>query len=60
MILEFNARPGLAIQLANNCGLLPRLEQVQNIKELPDEPEKRVALTKKLFACEVPERSEPV
>jgi alpha-L-glutamate ligase-like protein len=60
MILEFNARPGLAIQLANNCGLLPRLEQVQNIKKLPDEPEKRVALTKKLFACEVPERSEPV
>ncbi len=51
MILEFNARPGLAIQLANSCGLSPRLEQVQNIKELPHETEKRVALTKKLFAC---------
>jgi len=59
MILEFNARPGLAIQLANNCGLSPRLELVQNITDIPDEPEKRVALTKKLFGGEVPERPEP-
>lgn len=29
MILECNARPGLAVQLANRAGLLPRLEGVQ-------------------------------
>lgn len=28
MILELNARPGLAIQMANHAGLLPRLEAV--------------------------------
>ena len=28
LLLELNARPGLAIQLANNEGLLPRLRQV--------------------------------
>lgn len=29
VILELNARPGLAIQLANRAGLLPRLDAVQ-------------------------------
>ena len=28
MLLEANARPGLAIQVANNRGLLPRLEEI--------------------------------
>ena len=28
VILEANARPGLAIQIANRCGLLPRLQRV--------------------------------
>jgi len=32
MVLELNARPGLAIQIANGAGLLPRL---QNIERLP-------------------------
>ncbi len=31
LILELNARPGLAIQVANNAGLLPRLEAVENL-----------------------------
>ncbi|MBB1485079.1 alpha-L-glutamate ligase-like protein [Oceanospirillum sediminis] len=31
MILELNARPGLAIQIANGCGLLPRLKQVESL-----------------------------
>ncbi len=55
MVLEFNARPGLAIQLANGCGLRPRLEKVQNRGDLPAEPEKRVQLAKQLFAHEGPE-----
>jgi hypothetical protein len=28
MVLELNARPGLAIQLANRAGLMPRLDTV--------------------------------
>lgn len=29
-LLELNARPGLAIQIANGCGLLPRLRQIES------------------------------
>ncbi|NQX88442.1 MAG: alpha-L-glutamate ligase-like protein [Halioglobus sp.] len=29
-LLELNARPGLAIQIANGCGLLPRLRHIEN------------------------------
>jgi alpha-L-glutamate ligase-like protein len=35
MLLEANARPGLAIQLANRCGLLPRLEEIDREVEAP-------------------------
>lgn len=36
MILEFNARPGLSIQIANGRGLLPRLSGVdaEKVEEL--------------------------
>jgi hypothetical protein len=30
MLLEANARPGLAIQLANNAGLLPRFAEIES------------------------------
>ncbi|MFK7896804.1 MAG: alpha-L-glutamate ligase-like protein [Myxococcota bacterium] len=45
MILELNARPGLAIQLANRTGLLPRLEAIrgQETRGLPLEDRLRVA-----------------
>lgn len=33
MLLEANARPGLAIQIANARGLLPRLREIDAIKE---------------------------
>lgn len=49
LILEFNARPGLAIQAVNGCGLSPRLEKVMSIKKLPSSCEKRVAMAKNLF-----------
>ena len=32
MLLELNARPGLSIQIANNQGLLPRLQSVERLK----------------------------
>ena len=31
MLLELNARPGLSIQVANGCGLLPRLRLIETI-----------------------------
>ncbi len=35
MLLELNARPGLAIQMANGRGLLPRLKAVERLRERP-------------------------
>jgi len=32
MLLELNARPGLSIQIANNAGLIPRLQKIEGIK----------------------------
>ncbi len=32
-LLELNARPGLAIQIANNQGLLPRLRKIESLRE---------------------------
>lgn len=32
-LLELNARPGLAIQIANGTGLLPRLKQIESLKK---------------------------
>jgi len=43
MLLELNARPGLAIQIANNQGLLPRLKQVENLGQHDMDIEQRVA-----------------
>jgi len=49
MILELNARPGLAIQIANRIGLRHRLERIEEnrgaLTEIPD----RVAFAKKHF-----------
>lgn len=43
MLLELNARPGLAIQLANGAGLLPRLKHIESFDpDLIPGPEKRV------------------
>jgi alpha-L-glutamate ligase-like protein len=33
LLLEANARPGLAIQIANNRGLRPRLEEIDELKD---------------------------
>ncbi|MHA7815400.1 MAG: alpha-L-glutamate ligase-like protein [Pseudohaliea sp.] len=51
LLLELNARPGLAIQIANGCGLLPRLRRVEALgdRRLP-EPAERVAWAMEAFA----------
>ncbi|HEY7771646.1 MAG TPA: alpha-L-glutamate ligase-like protein [Marinagarivorans sp.] len=41
LLLELNARPGLAIQVANNAGLLPRLTAVETL-DTPDDIDERL------------------
>ncbi len=38
MLLEANARPGLAIQIANGRGLLPRLQEIDAMLDCPARP----------------------
>ncbi len=51
MVLELNARPGLAIQIANGCGLLPRLRHIEGLKQPIEYPRsvERVAYAMKAF-----------
>ena len=44
MMLELNARPGLAIQIANNQGLAPILQYAEKIGTIPKDPAARVQL----------------
>ncbi|QQL45967.1 alpha-L-glutamate ligase-like protein [Sulfuriroseicoccus oceanibius] len=53
LILELNARPGLAIQVANNAGLLDRLEAIESISRkdrILSTAESRVAFAQQRFA----------
>ncbi len=52
LVLELNARPGLAIQMANGNGLLHRLRQVQALEsagQLSADPAARIAFAKANF-----------
>lgn len=51
LILELNARPGLAIQIANSTGLRHRLESVDAARNRLTAIEDRVAFAKKHFAA---------
>ncbi|MCK9503308.1 MAG: alpha-L-glutamate ligase-like protein [Porticoccaceae bacterium] len=51
MILELNARPGLAVQIANGIGLRSRLEMVEAMGNLGLHPEERIALIKEKLGC---------
>ncbi len=53
VVLELNARPGLAIQAANNAGLLPRLRAVDERETLSLPLEDRIALGRELAAAPV-------
>ncbi|MGB0414224.1 MAG: alpha-L-glutamate ligase-like protein [Coraliomargarita sp.] len=53
LILELNARPGLAIQVANNIGLLTRLQLIEGLsrkERILARPSDRVAFSHKHFA----------
>lgn len=50
LLLELNARPGLAIQIANGCGLLKRLRLVESLPEnLHKTPEEKIAFSRENF-----------
>ncbi len=50
LLLELNARPGLAIQMANRSGLLKRLERVEKAPgDIFGSPESRVTWAKEAF-----------
>jgi alpha-L-glutamate ligase-like protein len=52
LILELNARPGLAIQIANGNGILHRLQQIQKLEAeglLSRNPHERVAFSRASF-----------
>ncbi len=49
MLLELNARPGLAIQVANQAGLRHRLAQADKIADSTDNQEQKISLARKQF-----------
>ena len=54
MLLELNARPGLAIQTANAAGLVPRLRKIEKLgRKITLTPEERVAFSRKEFATDL-------
>ena len=52
LILELNARPGLAIQIANQRGLVHRLEAVDAVCGRHETPEERVAFSRLAFGSD--------
>lgn len=49
MILELNARPGLAIQIANQVGLQKRLRKIDDMRAIERDVEERISLAKQMF-----------
>jgi alpha-L-glutamate ligase-like protein len=50
LLLELNARPGLAIQIANNEGLLPRLHRAERVPAPMSSPwSERLRIARELF-----------
>ncbi len=49
LILEMNARPGLSIQVANERGLLHRLQRIQKLPKLKENATERIETIKSLF-----------
>jgi alpha-L-glutamate ligase-like protein len=48
LILELNARPGLAIQIANRAGLLPRLREIERVSRPGLPLEERLAIGRRI------------
>jgi alpha-L-glutamate ligase-like protein len=52
MIIELNARPGLAIQVANFAGLAPRVAVIEALKTIDPDPQLRAAFSKIHFTVD--------
>jgi len=52
MIIELNARPGLAIQVANFAGLAPRVAVIEALKTIDPDPQLRAAFSKVHFTVD--------
>jgi len=50
LLLELNARPGLAIQIANGMGMQPRLSVIDSQRDVERTAEERVAYSMDVFA----------
>lgn len=51
LLLELNARPGLAIQMANGRGLLPRLQHIEKLRRHHYTPDERIRYSMKAFGA---------
>ncbi|EKE69232.1 alpha-L-glutamate ligase-like protein [Gallaecimonas xiamenensis] len=58
LLLELNARPGLSIQVANGCGLLPRLRHIEKLKRRHSSAKERVLYAMDAFG--LPDELPPV
>ncbi len=58
LVMEINARPGLAIQIANKSGLKERLEAVSKLKI--KNPESAIIVSKEIFGGEIEEEIEEI
>lgn len=54
LLLELNARPGLAIQIANFQGLLVPLEQIERVNTSRLDPAARIALAREIASANRP------
>lgn len=52
LVLELNARPGLAIQIANRAGLNKRLEMISKLSAIPSTAMERATLAMQMFGQE--------
>ncbi|WP_026734863.1 alpha-L-glutamate ligase-like protein [Fischerella sp. PCC 9605] len=53
LLLEINARPGLSIQIANQEGLIPRLEAIDSALPKLSGIQDKIAFAQKTFAVEI-------
>jgi hypothetical protein len=52
MLLELNARPGLAIQVANQAGLNHRLQIARDIADMTDDHDLKIELARERFGVQ--------
>ena len=55
LLLEINARPGISIQIANQAGLLPRLDAIDSARSKLSGFQEKIAFAKCIFAVNLSE-----